>query len=130
VTRRRKLALISAAVLAAPLALFFATARYGDDHFGIHYIRRPPIASIEWGPNRRFIVPEGVNIAPDPGKGVGAPGNVVEFPISRHARVSVRLLSAHWVHDEFIGWESNHPRIRDWIDPCPPQPGCRRSAHP
>jgi hypothetical protein len=120
-TRRRKLALISAAVVVTLLVLFFATARYGDDHYGIHYIKRPPIADIEWGPSRRFIVPEALNVVGDPGRGHGAPGNVIEFPISPHTRVSVRLVSAHWIHDEFVAWESNHPRIRDWIDPCPPR---------
>jgi hypothetical protein len=125
-TRRRKFLLIVAASLAGSLVWFFATAKYGDDHFGVHYIARPPIATIEWGPKWRFIVQDGWNVVSDPGRGVGAPGNVIEFPISRQTRVSVRLMSGHWIHDEFIGWESNHPKIRDWIDPCPPKPGCRR----
>jgi hypothetical protein len=124
-TRGKKVTLIAAAIPAALLVLFFATARYGDDHFGIHYIDRPPIANLEWGPESRFIVQEGLNVVADPGRGHGAPGNVIEFPLSGHTRVSVRLLSAHWVRDEFAAWESNHPRIRSWIDPCPPRLGSR-----
>jgi hypothetical protein len=129
-TRARKLTLIGAAVPAILLALFFATARYGDDPFGNHYIKRSPIADIQWGPKERFIVKQGVNVVADPGKGIGAPGNVVEFPISGRTRVSVRLVSVHWIHDAFIGWESNHPRVRDWIDPCPPRADCPASAAP
>ena len=120
-TRRRRLLLIAAAILVALLVWFFAGAKYGDDHYGVHYISHPPFANIDWGPNHRFIVQDGLNFVADPGRGVGAPGNVVEFPISTHTRVSVRLMSAHWIHDEFRAWESNHPRIRDWIDPCPPR---------
>lgn len=123
-TRRKKFLLTGAAIPVALMVWFFAGAKYGDDHYGVHYVRRPPVASIEWGPRWRFIVQDGWNWVADPGRGVGAPGNVVEFPISRHTRVSVRLMSMHWIQDEFRGWESNHPRIRDWIDPCP----CPREA--
>ena len=126
---KRKKLLISAAIPAALLVLFFATAKYGDDHYGVHYINRPPIANIEWGPSWRFIVQQGVNVVLDPGK-QGAAGNVIEFSISQHTRVSMRLLSVHWIHEEFRAWESCHPRIAEWISPCPPRPDCRRSAHP
>ncbi|HUN76199.1 MAG TPA: hypothetical protein VMU40_16905 [Steroidobacteraceae bacterium] len=128
-TKRSRLAVISTAVPALLVVAFFATARYGDDHHGIHYMNRPPIANVAWGPNRRFIVQQGINVVPDPGKH-GAAGNVIEFPISRHTRVSMRLLSIHWIHEEFGAWESDHRRIAQWINPCPPRPDCRRLAHP
>ena len=116
---RRKLVLIGAAIPAGLLVLLLATARYGDDRHGVRYISRPPIALIEWGPNRRFIVQEGVNIVPDPGS-AGAPGNVIEFSISPRTRVSIRLLSRHWVRQELRAWASDHPRVAGWlgVNPC------------
>jgi hypothetical protein len=125
--KRKKLTLVGAIVLVTLLALFFATAQYGDDHQGVRFINRPPFANIEWGPSWRFIVQEGVNVVPDPGR-LGMPGNVMEFSISRHTRVSVRLVSFHWINQEFRAWQSTHPRIAEWINPCPPRPDCRRLA--
>ena len=127
--KRRKLVLVAASIPVALLVLFFATARYGDDAQGVHYISRPPIATVTWGPSWRFMVHEGVNVVADAG-GAGMPGNLIEFPISRHTRVSMRLLSVHWIHDEFARWESDHPRIQAWINACPPGPDCRHTAHP
>jgi hypothetical protein len=128
-TTRKKLALVAAALAVALLVLFFATAEYGDDHYGVHYINRPPIANVAWGPNQRFMVQQGINFVPDPGKS-GAAGNVIEFSVSPHTRVSARLLSFHWIHQEFRAWESYHPKIAQWINPCPPTPGCPHSGHP
>jgi hypothetical protein len=111
---RKRFLLTLAAAAVALLALFFATAEYRYiPQYRIHYIGRPPFAAITWAPAERFIVQSGINIVKDPA--VGRPGNVVEFPIAPHIRVSLRLFSIRWFREESRAWESDHPRIARWL---------------
>jgi hypothetical protein len=117
VRKAKRIWLIVAAIPLLGLALFFATARYGiEPYHGIYYIRRPPVATITWGPATSYIVQHGVNRVAD--RGMGMAGNFIEFPISSHTRVSIRLFSFRWLAEEFRGWRSNH----EWARPrCPRQ---------
>jgi hypothetical protein len=94
------------------LALFFATASYGIETFhGIYYIGRSPVATITWGPASSYIVQHGVNRVSDRGRGMA--GNFLEFSVSSHTRVSMRLFSFRWLAEEFRGWRSDH----EWARP-------------
>lgn len=116
--KRRRVVLIAAVVCAALLMLFFVTADYRVQA-GVHYILRPPIASISWGPAERYIEQQGINVVWD--DGTRWAGNFVEFPISGTTRVSVRLFSVRWSREAVGGWVSEHPRIARWL-------GCNPSA--
>src|SRR5262249_32288617 len=103
-------------VLAIPiglLALLLATAKYGSDGLGVHYVSRPPFASVSWGPAHRYMVQSGINVVWD--HGAGAAGNVVEFPIAPETRISARLFSVRWLRQEFRGWVSGHKTIARWM---------------
>ena len=125
--KRRRVLLIIAAIPVALLLLFFVTANYGVQA-GEHYIRRPPIASISWGPAERYIVQQGVNVVWDDGTRMA--GNFFEFPIFRGTRVSVRLLSLRWSREAFSGWASEHRRIARWLGWNPPGQRCPRPGCP
>lgn len=118
-TKRRRSLLILTAIPAVLVVLFFVTANYSNDGRGVHYINRPPFASVSWGPSELYIVRDGINISWD--NGMGAPGNVVEFPITTDKRISMRLFSVNWFRQEFRDWAANHERLARWlgIDPCP-----------
>jgi hypothetical protein len=98
---------ISLAIPAALLVLFFATATYGADRAGIHYISRSPILAIEWGPRQRFIVQDGLNIVSDRAPHATS-GNFIEFSISADTRVSLRLFSVSWFREALRECECNH----------------------
>jgi hypothetical protein len=101
-----------ATIPALGLALFFATARYGvESYHGIRYISRSPVASITWGPANSYIVQHGINRVSD--QGLGMAGNFIEFPVSPHTRVSMRLFSFRWLAEEFYAWRSDH----EWARP-------------
>ena len=121
-TRRKRGILLAAVIPIGLVGLFLITADYGDDAQGVHHISRPAVASVTWGPAERYIVREGVNIARD--RGGGMAGNFVEFPVSPHTRVSMRLFSVRWYREELAGWVSDHPRIARWLgwNPCPEEP--------
>jgi hypothetical protein len=102
-------------VLSVPIALLavlLVTAEYHDDGHGVHYIGRPPFVSVSWEPSDRDIGQRGINVAWD---SLGAPGNVVEFPITPQTRISVRLFSVYWFRQEFRAWVSNHKTIARWM---------------
>lgn len=115
-----------AAIAALSLIWFFATAHYGSyPQLGVRYIARPPIATVSWGPARAYIVTEGVNALRD--HGVGAPGNVLEFPVGGGRRVALRLFSIRWFRQEFNAWASSHRRLAGWLGyRC----DCERSPQP
>ena len=80
------------AIVAVPTAivlLFLISANYGVQG-SVHYISRPPIAVVSWGPPEQFRVAQGGNAVGDNGTRTAA--NAVEFPISGDTRVSIRLL--------------------------------------
>jgi hypothetical protein len=107
-TRTRKVLMLCAALAFLAVAAFFATARYGDDGAGIHYISRSPMLTISWGPRSRFIIQSGINLVPDRAP-LAQAGNFIEFglPFSE-SRVSLRLFSWSWLSEEYVGWRSNH----------------------
>ena len=106
-TRRKRLWLVVAASLGVLIAVFFASAQYGIERYhGIYYVSRPPVAVVTWGPAGAYIVQHGVNLVGD--LGIGQAGNVIEFPVSRHTRVSMRLFSFRWFAEELQGWKSDH----------------------
>lgn len=108
---KRLLLLCVALVLIIPAIGFFATARYGDDGGGIHFISRPPLLTVSWGPRQRFIVQNGINFVPDRAPRAQA-GNVVEFGVPfSGSRISVRLFSWSWANDEYRAWRSNHTPV-------------------
>jgi hypothetical protein len=109
VNKRKQFWIVATAIPVAVVALFLTTAHYGDDHHGIHYITHPPIASISWGPNDRYIVRHGINITGDLAPRAQA-GNFIEFPIFPPTRVSLRLFSFSWLREEFAAWKSNHQK--------------------
>lgn len=112
--KRKRVRLLLTGALALPVIWFFATAHYGSyPIIGVHYISRPPIATFSWGPARAYIVSEGVNAIAD--HGVGAAGNVFEFPVSSSTRVALRLFSVRWFREELDGWASNHRKIAGWL---------------
>lgn len=111
---RKRFLLALAAVTVALPTLFLATAEYRYiPQYHLHYIGRPPFAAITWAPAQRFIVQSGINIVKDPP--MGRPGNVIEFPIAPHTRVSLRFFSVRWFRQETRAWESDHPRIARWL---------------
>lgn len=115
--KRGRTRLTVAGIAALPVMWFFATAHYGSySVLGVRYVARPPIATISWGPARAYIVTEGVNAIRD--QGVGAPGNVLEFPVGRSNRVALRLFSIRWFRQEFKGWASDHRKIAGWLGTC------------
>ena len=109
--------LVVAVVPAVLLLLFFATATYRS-YDGLHFISRPPIANIIWGPKRHFIVWYGLNIVPDHQDSM--PGNVIEFPISSRSKVSIRLFSMRWLFQDCLAFDSNHRATlrRIGVRPC------------
>lgn len=110
-SRVKRIGLVIAAIPVLGLALFFVTARYGvEPYHGIRYISRSPVATITWGSADSYIIQQGVNLVAD--QGMGRPGNVIEFPVSSHTRVSMRLFSFRWLAEEFRGWRSNHEWAR------------------
>jgi hypothetical protein len=112
VSKAKRTWLTIAAIPVLGLALFFATARYGvDPYHDIRYISRSPVATVTWGPASSYIVQHGVNRVAD--QGLGMAGNVIEFPVSSHTRVSMRLFSFRWLAEEFRAWRSNH----EWARP-------------
>ena len=112
VSKRKRIWLTIAAIPALGLALFFATASYGVERYhGIRYISRSPVATITWGPANSYIVQHGVNRVAD--QGLGMAGDFIEFPVSSHARVSIRLFSLRWLTEEFRTWRSDH----EWARP-------------
>jgi hypothetical protein len=110
--RRHRILLIGGLLIALPV-LFLATGERRDDGLGIHSLGRPPFISMSWGPSQRYIVPSGINVAWD--RSVGAPGNVVEFPITPGTRVSLRVFSIRWFRQDLRAWASDHKRIARWI---------------
>jgi hypothetical protein len=108
----RRLLFVIAAIPTAIVVLFLITADYSAQA-SIHYISRPPIAVVSWGPSERYIVRHGVNVVGDNGTRVA--GNFVEFPISGDARVSIRFVSVRWYRQAFAGWASNHRRAAQWL---------------
>lgn len=111
-SKAKRIWLTIAAIPVLGLALFFATARYGvEPYHGIRYISRSPVATITWGSADSYIVQHGVNLVSD--RGMGRTGNVIEFPVSSHTRVSMRLFSFRWLAEEFRAWRSNH----EWARP-------------
>ncbi len=108
---KRILLLCVALVLVLPPLGFFATARYGDDGAGIHFISRPPVLTISWGPRQRFIVQHGFNFVPDRAPRAQA-GNFVEFSLPfSDSRMSLRIFSWSWADYEYQGWRSDHPHV-------------------
>ncbi|HWS64646.1 MAG TPA: hypothetical protein VN325_17955 [Steroidobacteraceae bacterium] len=102
------------------VVLFFATANYSNDGRRVRYINRAPIASVSWGPSEFYIVRDGINIVWD--SDLGAPGNVVEFSITAHTRISMRLLTGRRITDVSRGgwvWMDvlRDPRRRPGAEP-------------
>lgn len=124
----RRLLLVIAAIPTALVVLFLISADYGAQA-SVHYISRPPVAVVSWGPSERYIVPHGVNVVED--NGTRVPGNFVEFPISGDARVSIRFASVRWYRQTFAGWASNHRGAARWLglsatgQGCEGSPGCQ-----
>lgn len=85
----KRLLVVIAAIPTAVVLLFLISANYGVQG-SVHYISRPPIALVSWGPAGQDIVPNGANAAGD--NGARTAGNVVDFPVSSDTRVSIRLL--------------------------------------
>lgn len=85
----KRLLVVIVAIPAAIVLLFLISANYGVQG-SAHYISRPPIALVSWGPPGQEIVPNGPNAAGD--NGTRTAGNVVDFPVSSDTRVSIRLL--------------------------------------
>jgi hypothetical protein len=108
-SKQKRFWLIGAGALLLSLVVFLGTARYGSygpAAQGVHWIARPPVASIMWGPKHRFMVQSGLNVALD--HGLGAPGHFIEFPIWPDERVSIHLFSVNWFRQELAAWKSNH----------------------
>lgn len=117
-SKAKRLWLIIAAIPVLGLTLFFATARYGlEPYHGIRYISRSPVATITWGPASSYIVQRGINRVSD--QGMGMAGNFLEFPVSSHTRVSMRLFSLRWLKEDFQAWRSDH----EWA-----RPRCERTS--
>jgi hypothetical protein len=108
-TKRKRFWIVAAAIPLVLLALLFTSATYGDDRHGIHYISRPPVASISWGPKTRYIIQDGINVIRDRAPRAQA-GNFIEFPISSQTRLSIRLFSISWLREELTAWKSNHQK--------------------
>ncbi len=117
----KRLLAVVAIIPTAVIVLFLIAADYGVQG-GIHYISRPPVASVSWGPAERYVVPHGVNVVGD--NGTRMAGNFVEFPISGDTRVSIRLLSVRWYRQAFAGWASNHRWAARWLGLSPTGQGC------
>lgn len=116
VSKTKQIWLTIATIPVLGLALFFATAHYGvEPYHGTRYISRSPVATITWGPANSYIVQQGINRVPD--QGVGMAGNFIEFPVSPHTRVSMRLFSLRWLAEEFSAWRSNHEWARPRCEP-------------
>ena len=71
----KRLLVVIVAVPGAIVLLFLISANYGVQG-SVHYISRPPVAVVSWGPPEQFRTA----------------ANAVEFPISSDTRVSIRLL--------------------------------------
>lgn len=84
----KRFLVVIVAIPAAVVLLFLITANYGVQG-SVHYISRPPIAVVSWGPPDQYLAPQGVVVGD---KGTRMAGNFVEFPISSDTRVSIRLL--------------------------------------
>jgi hypothetical protein len=127
--RLSRLLLVIAAIPVAVVVLFLISAKYSVQA-SVHYISRPPVAVVSWGPSERYIVRHGVNVVGDDGTRVA--GNFLEFPISGDARVSIRFVSVRWYRQAFAGWASNHRRAAQWLglspsgQACESDPGCRQ----
>ena len=105
---KKILKLCAASILILPMAAFFATARYGNDGAGIHFISRSPVLTISWGPRSRFIMQDGINLVADRAPFAQA-GNFIEFGLPFSAsRVSLRIFSWSWARYDYDGWRSNH----------------------
>ena len=85
----KRLLVVIVAIPAAVVLLFLITANYGVQG-SVHYISRPPIAVVSWGPPDQSLARQGPNVIGDNGTRVA--GNLIEFPISSDTRVSIRLL--------------------------------------
>ena len=109
--RTKHVLLCAALMLALPPLGFFTTARYGGDGAGVHFISRPPLLTISWGPRQRFIVLDGLNFVPDRAPRAQA-GNFAEFTLPfSDSRVSLRMFSWSWADYEYEGWKSDHRHV-------------------
>jgi hypothetical protein len=129
----RRLLIVIAAIPTAVVVLLLITANYSDQA-GVHYISRPPIAVVSWGPSQRYIVQHGLNVVGDNGRRVA--GNFLEFPMPGDARVSIRFVSVRWYRQAFAGWASNHRWAAQFLglspsgQACESEPGCRQRPAP
>lgn len=120
----KRLLVVIVGIPAAVVLVFLITADYGVQG-NVHYINRPPFASVSWGPAERYIVKHGVNVVGDNAR--HEPGNFVEFPLSGDTRVSIRLLSGRWYRVAFAGWASGHRGAARWLGLSPAGQGCEAS---
>lgn len=97
-------------LIVVPLA-FFSTAHYGNDGAGVHFISRPPLLTVSWGPRQRFIIQDGFNVVHDRAPHARA-GHFLEFglPFS-DTRLSLRIFSWGWANEEYQGWKCSGDRI-------------------
>lgn len=91
---KRKTVAMVCAVFAGVMALLILCTSELDAQSGRYRVGLAPLLRVDAAPSSRWKVQSGINIVRD--SGVGAAGNVVEFPVLPGYRVGIRYFSQRW----------------------------------